>query len=746
MTDVTHDDSIILAQPDSEPDGLIIGNRIQAPPLESTSRTWADRALWIAVGMGLLWWSWQLIGDSYEPWTVLFLVGGNLWGLATITVNLLPDNRWSSNQALTNRWAWATVFVTIAVFGAWSVVGLLNGLTYGTDAIAFNQYAARLVQHGLNPYTHSMRPAFQLFHTPTSYYTYSFTGVPVTTLSYPSLSFLIYVPFLMIGWWNNVAPWLNMFAWGLTVVMMFALLPRRVRALAVLFGGFGLFTVFAMGGVTDAMFMPLLTLTAYRWDRFGRGGWRDYVGPIAFGLAMGIKQTPWPALPFILLALACDEYALTGIEQAIRRAARYLAVVLVTFLIPNIPWIIASPSGWIKGTLTPLFANMVPTGQGSMSLSLYLHWGGGSMSAFTLTMVFGFLFLFILFVGTYPTLRLAIFMLPGFALFFAARSNVNYFISLIPAAVMAAATASAAPARVRASGARSVERAGQLLAGRGPVGSLPATWRTVLVRIAGDGRLFRNQQWAIAALVSVVLFLGFMVHSLTAAAPFNVRVLGAHTTGVTNRIEQLVVRVDNTSGKPITPSFDLMQGGFNSTFWIKVGGPTSLAAHSHAIYRIDAPNVGAEPSAYGGFNVVGYVDKPESFSVAATYEPHLLSLGFQPDAINQPMPLGKSFKITVQLYAVNGGISHRSGVEVRLSELIWGAFGPRKGGARVDGGKVGKGSVGITNSNGQATFTITGARADPYPVSFSAVAYSRNLNYVFGSSGDLNIRFVNPAK
>jgi uncharacterized membrane protein len=709
--------------------------RVTAPAeSKGSSRNLAERGLWTMVGIGLLWWSWQLIGDSYAPWTVIFLVGANLWGLGTVIAAWLPENSWTTNAKLTNRLAWATAFITIGTFVAWAIVSLLNGLVYGTDAIAFNQYAAQLVTHGLNPYTHSMAPAFQMFHTPTSYYTYAFTGNPVTTLSYPSLSFLVYVPFLALGWTNNVAPWLNMFAWGLTVVMMFAILPKRARPVALLLGGYGLYVAFAMGGVTDALFMPLLTLTAYKWDRFGESRW-TYIGPVMFGLAMGIKQTPWPVLPFLLLALAMDEYNRTGIEQAIKRAAKYLAVVVVVFVIPNLPWFFASPSAWVKGVFTPLFANMVPTGQGTMSLSLYLHLGGGSMIAFTLAMGFAIILLLIAYVGTYPLLRVAFFFLTAFAFFFAARSNVNYFISLIPAGIVAAVTAG--PVLARRGDASSN---GLLMDGRRF--AAPAGWGGFVNRLAGPGQTFRSRYWLYATAAAAVLFAGSVAYSMYKQPPFKVQVVGASTTGVTNHIEALTLRVTNTSGKPIQPHFDTMQGGFNSTFWSIDSGPTHLAPHSVGTYTILAPNSDAEPGSYGGFNVVGYLNNPESFSVAATYTPRLFSLGFDPQSVNAPVPVGHKLKLRVQIYNRDGSEAHQKGVIVRLGEIVWYKTGPKPGHAQINDSKVGKFALAATNSQGVASFTIVGKRPQAYPVTFSATLEDLKSGGLYGNAGDLNIRFI----
>jgi hypothetical protein len=482
-------------------------------------------------------------------------------------------------------------------------------------------------------------------------------------------------------------------------------------------------------------------IAAYRWDRFGESRW-TYIAPIMFGLAMGIKQTPWPALPFILLALACDEYARTGLRQGVIRAGKYLAVVLVVFIVPNIPWFIANPSAWVKGTLTPLFANMVPTGQGSMSLSLYLHLGGGSMMAFTAATVLMMALMLVAYVGTYPLLRVGFFVLPAFVFFFAARSNVNYFISLIPAGLVAAATAGPAIRRTQG-GAQTLVMDGHRFSPSGTV-------RSWIEGLHGHRRLFRTRSWLIATAVVVFFTVVAVADSLTAKPPLSLKVTGVTTTGTTNRVEGLSILVHNNSGKPITPSFDIVEGGFNSTFWLITSGPSQLPAHSHAYYSIGEPNSDAEPTVYGGFNVVGYVAHPESFSVAATYKPYLLHAGFDPSTIDPPQPVGKPVKVGVQIYSVNGGMLHKAGVRVRIGGIVWTDSGPQKAWIHINGDKIFHAAVAYTNAQGIANFTIVAVtprskagRADEkYPVSFSAFLLNHQFNYLYGDTGNLNIRFV----
>ena len=515
-------------------------------------RLTTHRAVWMLVGIGLLWWSWQLIGASAMTWTVPFLVLCNIVGLMLVLVSWLPAGVWQPDSRLVLGLEWAAAFLTVAVFVAWGMSAIGGLSPYGTDAMAFDQYAAQLAQHGLNPYVHSMAPAFGLFRTPTSFYTYSFTGHPVTALSYPSLSFLVYVPFLALGWSQNLAPAINVFAWAITVLMMFKMVPRDLRGIALLLGGFGLYAAFAIGGVTDVLFMPLLLIAAYKWDRFGTSR-MSYIGPICFGLAMGIKQNPWPALPFVLLALCLDERARTDLNQGLKRAGRYLATALAAFVIPNIPYFVASPSGWIHGVLTPLFADMVPTGQGTISLTLYLHLGGGSVTAFTAAAALMLLLCVLAYIGTYPLLRGGAYLLPALAFFFDDRSNVNYFISLIPIGFIAVATVEQAPFR-RFQGAK-----GQAPAGIGAARDGLAT--------AFGGWLFRSARWGVAAVVLAVLFVGTAVYSLAAPQPLRLRLTSLITTGTTSHIEQMSVTVTNNTGHSVKPAFDVMRGGYNSSFW-----------------------------------------------------------------------------------------------------------------------------------------------------------------------------------
>ena len=63
----------------------------------------------------------------------------------------------------------------------------------------------------------------------------------------------------------------NTAAWMMAVVLIFCLLPRQVRPAAIVIGSISVYVGYAVGGVTDALFVPLLVAATYRWDRFGSG-------------------------------------------------------------------------------------------------------------------------------------------------------------------------------------------------------------------------------------------------------------------------------------------------------------------------------------------------------------------------------------------------------------------------------------------------------------------------------------------
>jgi uncharacterized membrane protein len=698
-------------------------------------QSWAERIWWTIAGIAMLNFAIGLYGSaSTFPWIAMIVVIGGLWSLGTITVSLMHFGQSPQIRRYSNVLAWMTAGLLLLMFAVWAFVQVHNAPAYGTDELAFDQYAGQLVQHGMNPYLHSMSPSFHLFRVSPDGATYTLTGQAVTQFSYPSLAFLVYVPFLILGWSHELGVGLNLIAWAFSILLMFWMLPRNMRAAALVIGLVDAYISNAVGGVTDVLYMPLLIVAAYRWDRFGSDR-RSYIAPVMFGLAMSIKQTPWPLLVFVLAALACDEYARTGIESALRRAGRYLAVVLAAFFAVNIPFILMSPSAWVTGTLTPLFKDMVPSGQGTVALSLFLHLGGGSLFAFSVATVFMAILTLVAYVGTYPLMRPATFVLPALIFFFASRSQTNYLIALIPVALIGAVTAGPA---VQAAPSSKLD--GALL----EAGLTGRGWVAWVAWIVGPTGPVRSVRWAQALAVSTLLFLFAMVYSVSATAPLRITITGVKVNGILGVVQEATVRVTNTSGSRVRPSFTAQDGRGFTTFWQAATGPAVLRAGQSANYSLFAPNSGADPSLGGGFTMVAFNKSPGSVSVSNRYLPELKHLTFNPQAFNSAIPVGKTVTLRVQLIGHLNQTAYESGVAVHLGQTIFTGLGHARSTVVINGSRPGKRNVTAdTNSQGVATFKIIATKPSrPLPTAFTAYLVDKAADYQYGVTGTLVMRFV----
>ena len=346
---------------------------------DADATAWTERTLRTLAAVFLVTWSFRLSGYlTFGTWVAVPVVLMGLTGLLAIVAAWLPRGTLASRRQ--RQIDLAVLAAVIVALGIWCYFQIYTAPDYGTDEIAFDQYAAQLALHGINPYLHSMAAAFPLFHVSPNGYTFLLNGQPVTKLSYPALAFEEYLPLLAMGITTQAAVWTDVAAWALGAVVLYAVLPRKLAPLAAIVVSLDVFTGYAVGGVTDFLFMPLLIGAAAGWDRFawtrGPAAWR---GPVLMGLAMAVKQTPWLIVPFVVAGIVLESRRLRDWTQGIRDGLRYLGIAAVAFLVPNLPYLLNSPRGWLSGILTPVTAQTVPAGQGLVSLSLSLPVGGGSL-------------------------------------------------------------------------------------------------------------------------------------------------------------------------------------------------------------------------------------------------------------------------------------------------------------------------------------------------------------------------------
>jgi len=660
----------------------------------------ATRALRSLAGLFLLTWAFRISGYvTFASWAAMPIVALGLAGLLVITAAWLPESVLSDRRQ--HQIGWVALAAVIVALAVWSYFQVFTAPDYGTDEIAFDQYAAQLALHGINPYLHSMAPAFPLFHVSPNGYTFQLNGQPVTALSYPALAFEAYLPLLAAGVTTQAAVWVEVFSWALGAVILYAVLPRSVAPLAAVVASVDIYIGYAVGGVTDSLFVPLLIGAAAGWDRFtSTRGPRAWRGPVCMGLAMAVKQTPWLVLPFVVAGIVVESRRQNGTRRALRDGLRYAGIALAAFAVPNLPYAADAPGAWLRGVVTPIAAHTVPAGQGLISISLSLMAGGGSLLAYNVAAVVLFAAMLACFVTTYPALKPAAFLLPSVALFFADRSFGSYLVMLVPAALAAAATTS------RPLGMRAARR-----------------WHLV----AAGG--------ACATIAAVAV-------ALTAPSPLSMSVESVHTTGQLATVGQVTLSVRNNTGGSVRPAFTVENGTTMTAFWQRESGPAVLGPHQQASYTIVAPSYFAMPSIQNGFQVLAFASDPASVSRTTTYLVSTWRVILQPDSISQTVPIGQQITVRAEIVNRLDQPVQAADVPVYLGQVIYAQQGLQYSQAFINDGLEGQTPVeALTNKAGAATFRIQSPVGGTDPVYFEANLVNPIFYYPYGYSPILTVRF-----
>ena len=256
---------------------------------------------------------------------------------------------------------------------------------YDSDAAAFNHYNAGLVLRGENPYTadgsfwDALRQFPSVGATPlrAGRYAASTFGPSLTQVvadtryeqahpqargpeydaaslhSYPALAFLVYVPGVWAGlpttFYTSLAFLAAFFVaagWGA---------PRHIRpAVWLLLPASTLVVFWTLRGSFEVIAL-LPALLAWRWLD------RRWLSPALLGLACAVKQLIWPLVPLYAI--------LVWRRDGARAALARLAVTLGAFLMPNLPFLVASPAAWAQSMLLPITLPIFPSGVGLVGLA-----------------------------------------------------------------------------------------------------------------------------------------------------------------------------------------------------------------------------------------------------------------------------------------------------------------------------------------------------------------------------------------
>ena len=270
--------------------------------------------------------------------------------------------------------------ITLALVVALALGSSGSTHLYDSDAAAFNHFNADLVVHGRDPYVagddfwDALRRFPSVGATPLRAGRYAASQLgpslaqvvtdahaeatdparrgpefaPASLHSYPALSFLVYVP----GIWAGLPT-----TFSTSLVFLIALLaaaiwgaPRRLwLPIGFLLLANSLLAFWTLRGSFEVIAL-LPALLAWRTLD------RRILSPALLGVACAVKQIVWPLAP-VYLALV---WRRDGPRAAMLRAP----IILAAFLIPNLPFALASPAAWASSLLLPMTLPIFPSGVG----------------------------------------------------------------------------------------------------------------------------------------------------------------------------------------------------------------------------------------------------------------------------------------------------------------------------------------------------------------------------------------------
>ncbi|AAY80577.1 hypothetical protein [Sulfolobus acidocaldarius] len=219
---------------------------------------------------------------------------------------------------------------------------------FGTDSSMISYYSAYLFLHGLNPYNPiNTANVYQFYHQNIylSYPTPILTGGFVTNLNYPSLSFLVLIPAVLL----KISPNYVYLTFDLLIgIITFFYLSEKEYALFISAYLIPSYIFYSTGGVTDIVWVFFLLLSLLVKDVKWKG--------VFYGLSIAYKQTPLAILPFYLISYRKD-------------LKKFLIPAVLVFFLFNGYFILINPSYYIQGVVTPMGSSLLQIGYGYNLLS-----------------------------------------------------------------------------------------------------------------------------------------------------------------------------------------------------------------------------------------------------------------------------------------------------------------------------------------------------------------------------------------
>lgn len=519
---------------------------------------------------GLLWlaiadWWYQQTAFVYGPAVAVVMATAGLGVLAAAV--LITEETWE-------RVGDSMLFAGTIVIVATSCVAQLSVVASPTDELALDQAAAARLLGGGNPYTGDFLATLHQFGVVNT--TITLHGTVVPSLSYPALSFLLYVPCVaLLGSMSDAAAATNVVAWVIAGLVLWRLCTPRTRTWVPVLLAFPTMLSLLLGGDTDPLWIPFALIAVYAWDRFAQpdeSSVARWAGPVALGAACAIKQTPWLLAPFLVAGVAMEAHARGAAWR--RVSTRYVSLAAATFLIPNLPFAVWDAGAWFSRVTLPVTGDLVPLGFGPVGLVRAYGAGGGNLGLFGIASISTLAAVLALYLSRYQSLKRAIPLLPLMALFVSTRSLSSYFVAAIPALVVCAGSVQPSAA------------------------ALARVWRRGLAIIAGGLAAVSAALVGAALIWPAPLHLS-VTHSITSSTSF-----------------AATVDVSNHSGQPLTPHFVLVRGPTPHQLLVVARGPATLAPDSSATYQLTTAGQPDSPQPGERFQIAALTDAPGAMSVS----------------------------------------------------------------------------------------------------------------------------------
>ena len=303
---------------------------------------------------------------------------------------------------------------SIALFGIMCALQNFVRLP-GTDEINIDYYAGYLILHGVNPYiAANMKDVFAFTGFPLYLTTPILTGGYVTSLGYPALAAIIMVPAAEFNLHPGLVP---LFFSASTFLLLYLFLGSRKghgkTALIALLAVLSVYySYIATGGTVDSIWV-FFAIFSYITRK------KPILSGVFFGIAIALKQLPIILLPFLLILFYFEN------GKRLKRQAEFLTAAFGAFLIPNLPFLIASPIDWLKGVTSVVTTPLMGVGFGPSALA-FMGYARIPPVFFTFMMILVFLFLIGFYIIHFDRLKYAFFVFPIVILIFNFRVETDY--------------------------------------------------------------------------------------------------------------------------------------------------------------------------------------------------------------------------------------------------------------------------------------------------------------------------------